>query len=198
MIPAILKQRKAVMLAWLALATLPLLAVEFPLYVYKNGNAKENKYIPSGFTGDYSAIQMDIACTSLPKDGKSCLKFIYTAKPTQGLAWAGVFFQNPANNWGTVNAGLNITGAKKMKFSARGEKGGEILQFKMGGISSTYSDSDTAATSRITLGKDWKDYEIDLTGIDLSYILSGFAWTARAEDNPEGCIFYIDEIMYVN
>jgi len=91
----------------LALPAFALLqAVELPFYVYKDANGKENRFIPSGFTGDYSAVQMDIACTSTPKEGKSCLKFTYTAKPTQGLSWAGVFFQNPANNWGTADGGL--------------------------------------------------------------------------------------------
>lgn len=174
-------------------------AVELPFYVYKDGNAKENKYIPSGFTGDYSAIQMDVACTTTPKEGKTCLKFTYTAKPTQGQNWAGVFFQNPANNWGTADGGYDITGAKKLKFSARGDKGGEILEFKLGGINGTsYADSDGKSSGAVTLTKEWKDYEIDLTGLDLSYIMGGFVWAARAEDNPEGAVFYLDDIAYVN
>jgi hypothetical protein len=184
-------------LVWPACALLE--AVDLPFYVYKDGNAKDNKFIPSGFTGDYSAVQMDIACTATPKEGKTCLKFTYTAKPTQGLSWAGVFFQNPANNWGTADGGYDITGAKKLKFSARGEKGGEIVEFKLGGIAGpAFSDSDGATTGPITLGKDWKDYEIDLTGLDLSYILGGFVWAAKADDNPEGAVFYLDEIAYVN
>ena len=174
-------------------------AVELPFYVYKDGSGKENKFIPSGFTGDYSAIQMDMSCTTTPKEGKTCLKFTYTAKPTQGLNWAGVFFQNPANNWGTTDGGFDITGAKKLKFSARGEKGGEIVEFKFGGINGTaYADSDGATTGSVILTKDWKDYEIDLMGLDLSYIIGGFVWAAKADDNPEGAVFYLDEIAYVN
>ena len=188
------------MTAVMVLSAVSLLqAIELPVYVYKDGNGKENKFVPSGFTGDYSAIQMDVSCTTTPKEGKSCVKFTYTAKPTQGLSWAGVFFQNPANNWGTTDGGIDITGAKKLKFSARGEKGGEIVEFKLGGISGTaFADSDGATTGAVTLTKDWKDYEIDLTGLDLSYIIGGFVWAAKADDNPEGAVFYLDDIAYVN
>mgnify|MGYP001585473654 CR=1 FL=1 len=50
----------------------------------------------------------------------------------------------------------------------------------------------------MTLTKDWKDYEIDLTGLDLSYIIGGFVWAAKADDNPEGAVFYLDDVAYVN
>ena len=172
---------------------------KIPFFVYKDANAMENHYIPSGFIGDYSSVQMNVSCTETPKEGKTCLKFNYTAKPTQGMKWAGVYFQNPANNWGTQDGGYDITGAKKLKFAARGDKGGEIVEFKMGGINGTaYSDSDGASSGPITLTKEWKEFEIDLQGHDLSYIIGGFVWAARAEDNPDGAVFYLDEIAYVN
>ncbi|MBV9462623.1 MAG: hypothetical protein JO317_00195 [Verrucomicrobiae bacterium] len=172
-------------------------AVELPFYVYKDGKDKSNRYVPSGFCGDYSAIQMDESCTDQPKEGKTCLKFTYSGKPTQGLSWAGVFFQNPANNWGTANGGYDLTGAKKLKFFARGNKGGEIVEFKMGGINGpAFADSDGASTGPVTLTKDWKQYEIDLSKLDLSYIMGGFSWVARAEDNPEGATLYLDDVQY--
>ena len=184
-------------LVWPAIALIQ--AVELPFYVYKDGSDKGNKFVPSGFMGDYSSIKMDLAWTQTPKEGKSCVRFTYTAKPTQGMNWAGVYFQNPANNWGTQDGGYDITGAKKLKFAARGDKGGEIVEFKMGGINGTaFSDSDGATSGPITLTKDWKEYQIDLQGLSLSYIIGGFCWAAKAEDNAEGAIFYLDEIAYAN
>src|SRR5262245_14264123 len=108
-------------------------AQKIPFYVYKDANANENRYVPSGFIGDYAAIQMNVGCADNPKEGKSCIKFSYSGQPTQGNKWAGVYFQNPANNWGTQDGGYDLTGARKLKFSARGDKGGEVVEFKMGG-----------------------------------------------------------------
>ena len=59
-----------------------------------------------------------------------------------------------------------------------------------------YSDSDTAGIGPVKLTKEWKQYTIDLTGKDLSYILGGFCWAASLDMNPEGMIFYLDEIRY--
>lgn len=174
-------------------------ALDLPVYVFKDAKLKDNRFIPAGWMGDYSAIRMDENCTESPKEGKNCLKFTYTGKPTQGANWAGVYFQSQANNWGTADSGYNLTGAKKLSFWARGDKGGEVVEFKMGGINGTaYSDSDGASTGLVTLSKDWKQYEIDLSKLDLSYIIGGFCWVARGEDNPEGLSIYLDDVEYVN
>jgi hypothetical protein len=46
--------------------------------------------------------------------------------------WGGVVWQHPANDWGDANGGFNLTGAKKLTFWARGEKGGEKVSFEFG------------------------------------------------------------------
>jgi hypothetical protein len=170
----------------------------FPFYVYKDGGSKQNRYFASGFTGDYSSIKMEERWKDNPKDGETCLKFIYTGEPTQELRWAGVFFQNPANNWGTIDAGYDLTGAKKLTFFARGEQGGEVVEFKFGGVSAAYSDSCSASTGPLVLTKDWKEYEIPLEDQDLSYVLTGFAWVVEQKNAPDGQVFYLDEIAFVN
>ena len=170
----------------------------FPFYVYKDGGSKVNHYVPSGFTGDYGAIKMDEKCKDNPKSGDTCLKFTYTGEPTQSLNWAGVFFQNPANNWGTIDGGYDLTGAKKLTFFARGEKGGEMVEFKFGGISAAFSDSAGGGTGQLVLTKEWKQYEIPLENEDLPYVLSGFAWVTEQKNSPGGMAFFLDEIAYVN
>ncbi|MBV9462635.1 MAG: hypothetical protein JO317_00260 [Verrucomicrobiae bacterium] len=172
-------------------------AVELPFYVYKDGEPKQDKYIPSGWMGDYGALTMDAHCKDSPKSGTSCIKFKYSGQVTQGQQWAGVYWQNPANNWGSLNGGYNLQGATKLKFAARGAKGGEVVQFKIGGMAGpSFSDSDSASSGPLTLTAEWKEYEIDLKGLDLSYILGGFSWTASLQDNPEGFVMYLDEIEY--
>jgi hypothetical protein len=186
-------------LAVFSLMGMAVSALDLPVYVFKDAKLKDNKFIPSGWMGDYSAIRIDENCTENPKEGKNCLKFTYSGKPTQGANWAGVYFQNPANNWGSTDGGYNLTGAKKLRFFARGDKGGEIVEFKMGGINGTaFSDSDGASTGLVTLTKEWQQFEIDLSALDLSYIMGGFCWVARGEDNPEGFSLYLDEVAYVN
>lgn len=114
------------------------------------------------------------------------------------MRWAGVYWQNPVNNWGSAqNAGYDLSGATKLTFWARGQNGGERIQeFKIGGIMGEYSDSDTAGIGPVVLDKEWKQYTIDLKNRDLKYIIGGFAWSTNLDVNPEGCTFYLDEIRY--
>ena len=96
-----------------------------------------------------------------------------------------------------MKGGFDLTGASKLTFWARGEKGGEqIMEFKMGGLTGTYSDSDSASIGPVELTADWKQYSINLAALDLSYISGGFAWVTNAIAAPEGCVFYLDNIQY--
>ena len=73
-----------------------------------------------------------------------------------------------------------------------------INEFKMGGMSSgDYPDSDSASTPPIQLTKEWKKYEIDLRGRDLSHVIGGFCWATNIDiNNPDGIVFYLDDIQY--
>jgi hypothetical protein len=166
-------------------------------YVYKN-STERSFYAPSGWMGDYGDIKLDYACKENPYSEPTCMKFEYSAKRSQQQGWAGVYWQNPPNNWGEKKGGYNLTGAKRLTFYARGEKGGEVItEFKIGGIfQGEYPDSCSNSIGPIVLTKDWKKYTIDLKGLDLSYINGGFCWVATANDNPEGCTFYLDDIQY--
>ena len=46
------------------------------------------------------------------------------------------------------------------------------------------------------LTQEWKQYEIDLSGKDLSYISGGFCWATNLDVNPDGVVFYLDDIKY--
>lgn len=171
--------------------------VDGKFYVYKNSSDR-SFYAPSGWMGDYGDIKMDTNCKDNPKSEPTCIKFTYTAAGSQGAGWAGVYWQNPANNWGTLDGGYNLVGAKKLTFWARGEKGGEVISdFKMGGIfQGEYPDTGSASTGPIVLTKEWKQYTISLKGVDLSYIIGGFCWVTTKNDNPQGMTFYLDDIQY--
>lgn len=168
-----------------------------PFYVFADRGSINNHFIPSGYMGDYGDIRMDVASKEDPYLGDSCIKIVYTGQATQGARWAGVYWQNPANNWGTVDAGLDLSKATKVTFWARGAKGGErIEEIKVGGIMGEYSDSDTASIGPVILNKEWTQYSIDLKGKDMSYIIGGFCWTTNIDVNLDGATFYLDEIKY--
>jgi len=168
-----------------------------PFPVYTDGRSPDNHYIPSGYMGDYSDITMDTSSFDNPHSGTTCIKIVYTNDSSQGARWAGVYWQNPANNWGDRQGGFDLTGATKLTFWARGEKGGErIEEFKMGGITGLYPDSDVAGIGPVLLNPEWTQYEIDLRGKDLSYISGGFCWATNLDVNPDGVTFYLDDIRY--
>ncbi len=168
-----------------------------PFYVFADRGSTTNHFIPSGYMGDYGDIKLDNASKEDPYLGDTCIKIIYTGKVTQGARWAGIYWQNPANNWGAVDTGYDLSKATKLTFWARGAKGGErIEEFKVGGIMGEFSDSDTAAIGPVVLNKEWTQYTIDLKGKDMSYIIGGFCWTTNIDVNPEGATFYLDEIKY--
>jgi len=168
-----------------------------PFYVYADRSSISNHFIPSGYMGDYGDIKYDGASTEDAYLGDTCIKIIYTGQATQGARWAGVYWQNPANNWGTVDAGFDLSKATKLTFWAKGAKGGErIEEFKMGAIMGEYSDSDSAGIGPVILNKEWTQYTIDLKGKDMSYVIGGFCYSTNIDVNPEGATFYLDEIKY--
>jgi hypothetical protein len=171
-------------------------AEDMPFYVYENNNSQKNHFIPSGWMGDYGAVKVNQACRDNPYSGDTCIEIVYSGELTQGSGWVGVFWQNPENNWGSTDGGFNLSDAKKLSLWARGEEGGEMLEFKIGGITGKFPDSDTIGIGPIKLTREWKEYVIDLTATELFYISGGFVFAASRMDNPDGFVVYLDEIRY--
>jgi hypothetical protein len=166
-------------------------------FIYADRGYFKNHYIPSGWMGDYGDIKLNDAHPDKPYSRKSCIKVVYTAQRKQGAGWAGVYWQDPANNWGNLKGGYDLTGAKKLTFWARGDKGGEIItEFKMGGINGEHSDTASGSIGPITLGPDWKQYTIDLKDEDLSLVIGGFSFVISSMENPDGATFYLDDIAF--
>jgi hypothetical protein len=172
-------------------------SVKNTFYVYQDKGARVNHFIPSGWMGDYGDIKINDADITDPVDGKHAFKTTYTAKGTQGNNWAGVFWQQPANNWGTKAGGFDLSQYKRLTFWARSEADNvRIEEFKVGGITGEFGDSDSASIGPVTLTKEWKKYTIDLADKNLAHIIGGFCWAANKDNNPNGFSFYLDEIRY--
>lgn len=159
-------------------------------------------FYPSGWMGDGEHgkryINLDTAFRGRPRPDDNdgvCNKISYQPGPT---GWAGIFWQYPDSNWGD-QPGRRIRGAKRIVFWATGERGGEVVEFKAGGIRDSrkrYQDSFEVSIGRVTLTNEWRRYEIPLVGQDLSNVIGAFAWVATGSANPNGLIFYLDDIRY--
>jgi hypothetical protein len=188
-------------------------------YVYSESGSKLNHFAESGWMGDFGDLRLDprwnkgVAkpAKKAPKGKKAeseaemakdetCFKVTYSSERKQGNGWAGIFWQQPANNWGDKKGGFDLTGYSKMVFWGKGDKGGETVdKFQLGGIAgkTEEGDSDDAYVGPVVLTDKWTEYSIDLTGLDLSHIIGGFMFVVNADTNPNGCVFYIDEVRLV-
>jgi hypothetical protein len=155
-----------------------------------------NLFYPDGFMGDVKDIQLELNSTVNPYSGSSCIQIKYNPRGSQ--KWAGIYWLYPNFNWGNQPQGRNLTGAKSLVFMARGNKSGEIAEFKVGGVSERYTESLYPAESIgvVTLTSDWKEYSIDLSNKDLSNVFGGFCWVTNTNQNPNGCTIYIDNISF--
>lgn len=170
----------------------PAKPAKLPFTVFDEKGSPNNHYIASGWMGNAKGIKMDDGCTNNPHAGKTCLRVEYS----EAGDWAGVVWQDPANDWGELPGGWNLTGAKKLKFWARGEKGGESVTFKFGilGADKKVSDTATGESDGAKLTKEWQEITIDLTDKDLTRIKTGFVWTLPGQGAP--VVFYLDDIRF--
>jgi hypothetical protein len=157
------------------------------------GKDGEGAFEPTGWLGDGKAMTYEGKSAESPHSGKTCVKIDFKGSADK---LAGIVWQNPRNNWGTLPGGYNLAGAKSLTFWARGTAGGEKINFGYGMITKEkqYSDSSTATLKSVTLSKDWQQFTIPLAGRDMSCIISGFFWTAVDPTKP--LTFFLDDIEY--
>ncbi len=159
-------------------------------------------YTASGWMGDGKEgkkyVQVDEVCKISPRPKRqTCTKITYTIGPA---GWAGIYWLNKADNWGDEHGeDLNSRGFKRVTFWARGERGHEIVEFKTGGVSEAAKhdkDSFEGTTGKVSLETDWKKYNINIEGQNLSDVIGLFCWSASETSNPSGLIFYLDQIQF--
>jgi hypothetical protein len=152
-------------------------------------------FYPSGFMGDGEDgkhVQLNTqwkeSCHTAP-----CYKITYDPG---SKGWAGIYWQYPDQNWGK-DPGREIKGAKVLEFWVKGDKGGEVVSFKVGGINrEKYKDSLEEMLGPIVLTTEWQRLEIDLSHADTSSIIGAFACIAQKDGNPAGLTFYLDDIYF--
>jgi hypothetical protein len=169
-----------------------------PFFIYHAFHSPDNHFVPSGWMGDYGDVRFDDHWKPEGNvSAKTVIRIAYSAESKQGNGWAGIYWQNPPNNWASRPGGFNLNGRTKLIFKARGERGGErIEEFKVGGLTGDYADSGSASIGPVLLAKEWRRYEIPLDGQELSSISGGFCWTMNRDGNPNGAVFYLDDIRF--
>ncbi len=155
----------------------------------------EAMFYPSGWMGDGESgtEYLSFRRQSARLDGEEVIavRIEYSRGPN---GWAGIYWQSPENNWGD-RSGRVLLGASRISFYARGERGGEIVEFKSGGISGgRYRDSFERSLGKLSLRSTWNRYEIDLSGEDLSSVIGAFAWIAAASDNEDPVVIYLAKL----
>jgi hypothetical protein len=91
---------------------------------------------------DVAGVAFDEAWTQQCHSGATCIRNTLIAVDSK--YWGGWYFQNgvlladdtqPRCNWGTyADSGVDLTGATKLIFWARGETGHEWIEFFVGGV----------------------------------------------------------------
>jgi hypothetical protein len=158
-------------------------------------------YTPSGWMGDGEYGRKYIAFSgadhSGPHSPPTSIKITHTFGPKN---FGGIYWQNEPDNWGD-RPGSNYSrmGFSKLTFWARGQAGNEVVEFKSGGISAPgkkYRDSFSVTLGRVTLTREWKQYQMDLSHADLSCVIGAFCWVASPDYNSSSSItFFLDDIV---
>ncbi|MDR0355475.1 MAG: hypothetical protein LBJ64_07030 [Deltaproteobacteria bacterium] len=180
------------------------------LYVYKDFGDGVNHFTQKAWMGDNFRKIPVMREDSVGRDGTTGLACEIFFKDH---AWGGFMFLNgvlkagsvkPEPDFGQVDSGLDLTGADKLTFYARGDEGGEHVEFFAGGLGHVgfltppFPDSTKRTLGYVALTKEWRRYEIPLTGQDLSRLGAGFGWATNGMNNRyrEHVRFYLDDIRF--
>ena len=87
-----------------------------------------------------------------------------------------------------------LRAVNRLTFWARGERGGEVVEFRVGAVDVLPSPG--RSLGKVTLTSTWEQYEIDLANVDLTNAIGLFAWIATDMHNPQGAVFYLDDIQF--
>ena len=166
--------------------------------------AVTDNFYATGFMGDGEIkdgnyVVLDETFIEKERPDSSCIKITYKLGPNR---WSGLYWQNEPDNWGDL-PGMDLSnfGYSKITFWAKGIKGGEIVEFKSGGIKTPgkpYKDSFlvTSIPKKIRLTSKWKKYSINIGTQKLTSVIGGFCWAANNAGNPSGLIFFLDDIQF--
>jgi len=185
----------------------PELTKDKRFWVYEDSHC--NLWKPANWMPE-EASQMiepiDVNCETNPQSGKRCIHIRiakWTAPYWCGVAWAVPHPKDPgAGYWGVKPApAWDLRGAKRVVFWGRAPKKCRV-RFKVCiCVDQPHGDSaaDPAATPWLLLSPEWKQFTLDLKGVDLSRVISGFCFVTNRDAQSESDApveFYLDNIYW--
>jgi hypothetical protein len=150
--------------------------------------------------GDANNIKVNEDFVDPENHCEFCTFVEYTPGP-RGVA--GFAYEN--------DAGVDLTGAKKVRFWVMGAEGNERIKFKIAGKSPDNtqdrppnrptnsifeSESFALTTEEVTLASDWRRYEIDLSGASLDDITQPFGFELSKGNGAQKQVIYIKGLVY--
>jgi hypothetical protein len=130
-----------------------------------------------------------------------CARWTYRT----GAGWGGVLYWPFGCTWDTVadrSCAISVLEAGgfstvyRLSFWARGEVGGERIEFAVGSDPGGIPPTPKRSLGTVTLASTWQPYRIDLSGMGLGNAITLFYWGATDENNPDGAVFYLDDIQF--
>lgn len=160
-------------------------------------------FLPGGYMPDGEGITQN---TAEADPGQPDAEFIRLHCQLSEKPWVGVYFLLD-ESWEperTFNLFESLEAASgdliKCRFYGRSEKGATV-QFKVGGVTKGQIKDSLifpVTTRYIRLTPDWRMYEIDLTGKDVSSMVGAFCWVCdRAHNGQKDISFDLGPIYFV-
>jgi hypothetical protein len=129
------------------------------------------------------------------------IEYIRNKKGISNAGLGGVCWQNrPGNQGDAPGDNLSAKGYRRVSFWARGGKGGEVVEFRAGGlgnIKTRYQDSFDVSLGKVRLKPEWAEYSLFLNDADLSSVITPFCVVIEVGPNPDGALVFVDDIVYL-
>jgi hypothetical protein len=123
--------------------------------------------------------------------GKSAIKIKYK----ENYDWYGIGFVDPANDWGDILGGYDISGARTFSFWAKSNIPNVNATIGFGLIDNNKPFPDSSKKSiEIKLTTTWKKYTIKTKNLDLSCIRSGLVLFSSANGFKHE--IYLDDVVF--
>lgn len=160
-----------------------------PFYVYKDG--EDMPYFPSAYMGNYKALEVVTKSKTDIHSGSASLKISYN----QVYDWYGIGLVDPADDWGDILGGYDISGAETFSFWAKASDKNITATIGFGLIGKDKPYPDTAKKSiEVKLSTKWKRYTIKLKKLDMSCIRSGLViFSSGSGSNHD---IYFDNVVF--
>ena len=168
-----------------------------------------DRFSEKKFAGDANNIKVNEDFVDPENHCEFCTFVEYTPGP-RGVA--GFAYEN--------DAGVDLTGAEKLRFWMMGEEGNEKIKFKIAGKRSPDNTQDrppnsspnsspnrptnsifeserfALTTEEVTLASDWRRYEVDLSGVSLDDITHPFGFELSKGNGAQKQVIYIKGLVF--